>query len=80
MDWMMFESYFKSIYFSYKIGSRKPEIEIFNKFVRCQNINADETIYLDDSKINIEAAEKMGFRTELVTDKKIIEVFNSRIN
>lgn len=58
-----FMTYFDKQYLSYKMGMRKPDHEIFN-FVRSDiNFNLDEAIFVDDSKINIDAAKKCGWNT-----------------
>ena len=73
MDWIQFVSYFQNIFFSYKIGFRKPDKEIFEMIVKCQRLNVKETIYFDDSEMNTEVAKDMGFKTVLVTE-------NSKLN
>jgi len=57
---------FNKCFFSYKIGSVKPENEIFNYLLARTNINTDETIFIDDSKENIISANELGFQTFLV--------------
>lgn len=53
--------YFKDKVRSYKAGVMKPDPEIFRCTERKFGIKPDETIFLDDSKKNCEAAEALGF-------------------
>ena len=51
---------FDKAYFSYQMKLRKPDIKIFETVLIEQNIDPKETIFIDDSKINIEAAKLTG--------------------
>lgn len=73
MDWGDFKSNFKGIYFSYKIGLRKPDMKIFEEVINSQKLNTNKTLYLDDSEINIDMASSMGFKTVLV--KNVLQTF-----
>jgi len=53
---------------SYEIKSVKPEPEIYDYLIKKYNINPYEAVFLDDSKANLEAAEKFGFKTIHVMD------------
>lgn len=55
--------YFKGVVRSYEAKVMKPEAEIFHIAERRFGIKPDETIFLDDSKANCEAAERLGFKT-----------------
>ncbi len=59
-------SLFEKCFFSFKIGSVKPEFEIFKFVINKNNIYADETLFIDDSKDNIIVANELGFQTFLV--------------
>lgn len=54
---------FEKTYYSYEIGMRKPDAEIFEKVLKDNDLNADETFYIDDGKQHIESAEKLGIHT-----------------
>lgn len=58
--------YFDGIVRSYKAGVMKPDAEIFRAVLRDFDIKAEETLFLDDSQRNLDAAARMGFRTLLV--------------
>lgn len=53
---------------SYEIKCVKPEPEIYDYIIKKYDINPDEAVFLDDSKANLEAAQKFGFKTIHVTD------------
>ncbi|MCQ2480066.1 MAG: HAD family phosphatase [Clostridia bacterium] len=56
-----FEGFFISA--DYKL--LKPERKIYETFLNEFNLSAEECLFIDDSPANIEAAEKIGFRTFL---------------
>lgn len=56
-------SLFKKAYYSHEILLRKPDPEIFNFVLNDAGIKAAETLFVDDSELNIEAAEKVGLKT-----------------
>lgn len=47
---------------SYKEKLLKPEKEIYESLVNKYNLNPQESIFVDDTKINIEAAEKLNIK------------------
>lgn len=54
---------FEKVYFSYEIGMRKPDAEIFEFVLKDSKLKADETLLIDDTPQNIETAAKLGIRT-----------------
>ena len=52
---------FKFTFFSNKIGLVKPDKEAFEYALKKINSTPRETIFVDDSKRNVEAAKKLGF-------------------
>lgn len=58
--------YFDGIVRSYKAGAMKPDPEIFRFVIDHLGINPMETLFLDDSQRNLDAAARMGFHTLLV--------------
>ena len=68
-----FEEFFDKAYYSCKIGLRKPNADIY-KFVLGENkLDADTTLFVDDSAQNIEAAKALGMQTILLNAGKYIE-------
>lgn len=53
----------EEIFFSYEMGLRKPDPEIFLKTLSATKMLAAETLFVDDSLLNIEAADKVGLQT-----------------
>lgn len=61
------EDYFDGIVTSFEARSIKPDAKIFHTVVEKLGINPDETLFLDDSQKNLDAATQLGFHTLLVT-------------
>ena len=60
------EDYFDGIITSFSAHSLKPEAKIFEYAAKTLGIEPSETLFLDDSEANLEAAEELGFKTALV--------------
>lgn len=57
------EDYFDGMVTSFEARSLKPDAEIFRYATRKLEIVPEETLFLDDSTRNLEAAAELGFRT-----------------
>ncbi|SHK92483.1 HAD family hydrolase [Xylanibacter ruminicola] len=57
------EYYFDHLYLSYQCKHMKPSPEIFQMMLDGQQASAEETLFIDDGKKNIEAAEALGMKT-----------------
>ncbi|MBR5249498.1 MAG: HAD family phosphatase [Bacteroidales bacterium] len=55
------EELFEMLFLSYKMKDAKPNASIFQKMVRKAKINPEETLFIDDSLANIQAAQALGF-------------------
>lgn len=55
-----FNSLFEKSYWSFKIGMRKPDAEIFHFVLGDSNLNPEETVFVDDTYKNIEASRLAG--------------------
>jgi putative hydrolase of the HAD superfamily len=55
-------SLFKKAYFSHEMGVRKPDPEIYRIVLRDSKLVAEETMFIDDNKENIIAANEMGIK------------------
>ena len=53
---------------SYKEKLLKPEKDIYDKLIKKYNIDPKESIFIDDTKENVESAKLLGFKTILFTD------------
>ena len=58
--------YFDMLFFSYRMHCSKPSKEIYCKMLADGGMRAEETLFVDDSTKNIEAAREVGIRTLLV--------------
>ena len=65
--------YFNRIYFSYKIGMRKPEKSIFLFVLNENGLTANETLFIDDSPQHIEGARVAGLHARLLRKDETIE-------
>ncbi len=63
---MDINSYFDGIVTSYSAHSLKPDAAIFRFAEETLGIKPSETLFLDDSQANVEAARKLGFKAEQV--------------
>ena len=54
---------FDKLYYSFSLQKRKPDVEIFEFVLDKEGFNPGETLFLDDSKENIESAAKVGIQT-----------------
>lgn len=66
-DGKTINDYFDGIVVSFQELMCKPNPEIFSHLLNRYHLNASETIFLDDSEANCEAAEKLGVKTVVVT-------------
>ncbi len=60
-------------YYSHKINLRKPYENVFTYLAKDAAINPSETLFIDDTIGNIEAAAALGFKTHLLLDGELIE-------
>lgn len=70
-----FEGLFNEVYYSHKVGLRKPDTAIFEYIINENNLLPNETLFLDDSPQHLEGAEKVGLHTIWVNQKSIQEIF-----
>lgn len=58
-----FNSFFEKTWYSHEIGIRKPYKEAYEWVLKDAYLQADETIFIDDTLVNIEGAAKAGLHT-----------------
>ena len=67
---------FEKDFYSNEIGFRKPTSESFQEIIRLSGINPSESLFIDDSPQNVEAAMASGLQGFwLQPDQKIEELF-----
>jgi len=65
-------------YYSCYLHMRKPDREIFEYVIRENNLNPDETLFIDDSAQHIEGAVKAGLRAfHIQKGKTILDIINT---
>lgn len=73
------EDYFDCIVTSFEARSIKPDAKIFHTVVEKLGIKPEETLFLDDSQKNLDAASALGFHTLLVTPgSEFFELLNDK--
>lgn len=51
---------FEKVYFSYEMGMRKPDVEIYTTLIRQHELLPKHTLFVDDKKDNTDAAKALG--------------------
>ncbi|MGX1929141.1 HAD family hydrolase [Flagellimonas sp. 2504JD4-2] len=57
-----FKNSFETFHLSYEMGMRKPDAEIFEFVLNADNLTASETLFIDDTKENTDAASTLGIQ------------------
>ena len=66
---------FNKIYYSSRMGKRKPEENCFNQVLEENGLIAENTLFIDDSIQHIEGAKKAGIKTfHLEKNKSILDL------
>lgn len=63
---------FDNLFFSYEIGLMKPFPEIFIYVINSLKAKPEDILFFDDSKVNVDAAAKLGINSFLVTSPQEI--------
>lgn len=70
--------YFDGVYYSHLIRLRKPDREVYEYVLADAELIPEETIFLDDLKINVEAAKQLGIKGVLhPAGREIVDVIRS---
>ncbi len=67
------ESFFEKVYYSCRIGKRKPDEAIFDFVLKQNNLDPKETLFIDDSPQHIEGALKTGIQAKLLSKDRDVE-------
>ena len=57
------EAYFDAVCLSYKFGVMKPDEKFFRRVLEEQNLQPEETLFIDDGPRNVAAASQLGIQT-----------------
>lgn len=60
---LRFEHFFKTAYYSHTLRQRKPEVAAFEAVIQDANLDPAQTLFIDDTLLNIEGAQKAGLQT-----------------
>ena len=55
------DDYFDKIYLSYELHELKPSEAIFRKVIADSGVIPSETLFIDDGRKNVDAAQALGF-------------------
>lgn len=66
------DTFFEKALYSHKIGMRKPYESTYRKVVDMLGIRAGETLFIDDSPVNIAPAERAGIHTHLLKSNECL--------
>jgi FMN phosphatase YigB (HAD superfamily) len=56
------DQYFEKTYYSHLMGMRKPDRESFEFILKENELDGQETLFVDDAIVNVEGAEKAGLK------------------
>lgn len=59
------EDLFKETFLSFRMKLAKPDPEIFREVLRQAGLKPEETLFIDDSAVNCQAAQSVGIQTEI---------------
>jgi putative hydrolase of the HAD superfamily len=72
---------FEKVYFSYEMGMRKPDAEIYTTLIKRHELAPKRTLFVDDKKDNTDAAKALGLHVwNLQVGKEdVIELLDKKI-
>ena len=72
---------FEKVYFSFEIGLRKPDLEIYKHLISNHELDPKRTLFVDDKKENTDAALSLGFQVWnlQVGQEDVIELLEKNI-
>lgn len=75
-----FDDYFDKVYYSCRIGMRKPDREIFEHVLRENHLKASETIFIDDSPQHVKGAGECGINAFLLEKNREVKDLLKELN
>ena len=72
---------FEKVYFSFEIGMRKPNTEVFQYLINKHELSAKRTLFVDDKKENTDAAAALGLHVWnlQVGQEDVVDLFEKKI-
>lgn len=76
-----FYNCFEKVYFSFKVGMRKPDPAIYEFVLKEQKLQAKNTLFVDDKKENTDAALLLGMQVWhlQVGQEDVVDLFSKQI-
>jgi putative hydrolase of the HAD superfamily len=65
--------FFDKVYFSHRVGLRKPGKEVFQRILDENSLQPEQTLFIDDSPQHIETAKSLGIQTVYLEQGMTIE-------
>lgn len=71
---------FEKVYYSYEMGMRKPDAAIYSDIVNKHDLSPKRTLFVDDKKINTDAAASIGLHVwNLQVGKEdVVDLFSQK--
>lgn len=77
----VFEEVFENTYYSFKLQKIKPHIDIYKSVIQDAALTAHETLFIDDSSVNLAEPQTMGIQTiQFVNDEQFRTTLNLLLN
>jgi FMN phosphatase YigB (HAD superfamily) len=73
------EPFFETLYLSYEIGLRKPDLRIFEYVLQDAGLTPERTLFIDDSIQHIQAASELGILTKHLVNEDITTFLEGKI-
>lgn len=72
---------FEKVYYSFEMGMRKPDPEIFNYIIRKHDLSPKRTLFIDDKKENTDVAESVGLQVWnlQVGHEDVVDLFDKKL-
>ena len=74
-----FDALFEKAWFSFRIGFKKPSLEIFRHVLQNSRLDPAETLFIDDTLRHVEGARKAGIHAhhlEIDNGEQILDLFH----
>lgn len=71
---------FEKVYYSYEMGMRKPDSEIFSYILNKHDLSPKRTLFVDDKKVNTDAAAELGIHVWnlQVGQEDVVDLFQQK--
>jgi len=71
---------FEKVYYSYEMGMRKPDTRIFSHILNKHDLSPKRTLFVDDKKVNTEAASSLGIHVWnlKVGEEDVVDLFSQK--